>query len=284
MRPLLCLLAIAGCNTSEPAAQTRTITTVTWDSNHQQVSTTRVVPLGLPIIGGPPQGGYQADLSFDPVDPNSSCKTTDLIISDEALVVDAKGVVLGFERGNFLCLSPPPEAAAIGGTELVRLDQLTYPSGGTWAGKVRSFDSAQYTGAFITLGTSSCQGNFHDNETTNASPCEQTASQLQFIDQTSAPASCTASCSGGILGTCDEYGELQTQNCTGLGLDCSTTTLTCCLLPAASQCTPGALGEACGSASNACGTISCGCAGQGFCFKGICREVIIVPPPPHSLN
>ena len=141
---LFCLVAIAGCNTAPSAATTRTITSVTWDANHQLVSHSVVVPL---LVGLPEPAGSESDMEFNPVDA-TGCNADDLIISDAPLVVAASGASAIDPASNVLCLAPPPAPST--GDEFVALDRVPYPTGGNWGGKTRAFNSSLYFGQFVT--------------------------------------------------------------------------------------------------------------------------------------
>ena len=282
-RSLFCLLAIAGCNNAPSASTTRTITSVTWDANHQLVSHTVVVPVVPLGISGPGVPvAVQFDMEFNPVDATGCNDGIDFVISDAPLIRASNGVSTIDPASNLLCLSPPPLPSL--GNESVQLQLLPYPTGGDWGAKARAFNSTLYFGKFINSSTSgSCYGDFHSNETANASACDQTATELEFNLESTAPSPCTigsASCTGNALNTCDQYGEWQSEVCAA-GLICSPQALSCCALPV---CVPGTEGDACRTISNSCGNIVCDCAKSYACFHGTCRYLDLPPAPPGPIK
>jgi hypothetical protein len=250
-RSLLCLLAVAGCNNPESPSSTRSITSVTWDANHQPVVSTSVVSLGG---GGAAGGGFG-------IDPG--CSGNDLFLSDAPLIGGSGSVPKLDPNSNWLCLKNPRYATTID------LSLLPYPSGGNWNGKVRAFMSSTQSGSFLgqPVDVITCEVGFHYYETSNASSCAQVANVVQFDDPNATFTPCTAgsaNCSNNTLNTCDQYGEWQSQVCAA-GLRCSLQALGCCALP-----TCGA--NSCGLLSNACGSAECGDCPDGMgCLNHHCR-------------
>jgi hypothetical protein len=246
LRPLLFLLAIAGCNSAESAVDTRTIQSVTLDANHQAVITTRIVPIG---------GGTGIDFAVYPVDLTCDL-TTDFIMSDAPLITGPGSVPELDPSSNWLCLK--------GGTTqiLVDISTLPYPKlgndGANWAGKVRAFVSSTQSGAFLGVsGRVSCESDFGYYDRSDAQSCAQSAPLVRLDAPGTTYTTCafgSSTCAPYSVSTCDASGDSQIESCS-----------------------PGTIGEWCGSLSSTC-TGGCDCQIGLRCLNSRCVRWISPHP------